>query len=122
VEGGNTRCFLVTVESADGSASSQAAAPAAVPAAPATAHQPAAAPTGREVPVYSTFAGSVELVDIKVKVGDAVESGQAVAAVEAMKATHDIKTPNAGTVVSILASIGDEIDNTKPILTIATKG
>ena len=42
-------------------------------------------------------------------------SGQAVAAVEAMKATHDIKSPHAGTVVSIQASIGDEIDNTKNV-------
>jgi len=74
------------------------------------------------MPVYSTFAGSVELVDINVKVGDTVEQGQAVAVVEAMKATHDIKTPHAGTVVSIQASIGDEVDDTKPILTIATKG
>jgi biotin carboxyl carrier protein len=39
-----------------------------------------------------------------------------------MKATHDIKTPNAGTVVSVQAKIGDEVDNTKPILTIAAKG
>jgi pyruvate carboxylase subunit B len=121
VEGNNTRSFLVTVESAD-SRAAQVAAPVPVSAAPAAAPQPAAAPTGQEIPIYSTFAGSVELVDITVKIGDAVQSGQAVAAVEAMKATHDIKSPHAGTVVSIQASIGDEIDNTKPILTIATKG
>ena len=126
VEGGNTRCFMVTVESAAGSGAPQtaaAAAPAPAPQAPAApAPQPAAAPAGQEMPVYSTFAGSVELVDITVKVGDTVVQGQAVAVVEAMKATHDIKTPHAGTVVSIQASIGDEVDNTKPILTIATKG
>ena len=90
------------------------------PAAPAA--QPAAAPTGQELPVYSTFTGSVELVDITVKTGDEVTEGQTVAVVEAMKATHDIKTLHAGTVVSVQAQIGDEVDNTKPILTIATKG
>jgi biotin carboxyl carrier protein len=74
------------------------------------------------MPVYSTFAGSVELVDITVKVGDEVTAGQTVAVVEAMKATHDIKTQHAGTVVSVQARIGDEVDNTKPILTVATKG
>ncbi len=126
VEGGNTRCFMVTVEAVTGGQAAQAVpaaapAPAAAPVA-APAAQPAAAPVGLEVPVYSTFAGSVELVDITVKAGDQVSEGQTVAVVEAMKATHDIKTQYAGTVVSIKARIGDEVDNTKPILTIATKG
>jgi pyruvate carboxylase subunit B len=121
VEGGNTRCFMVTVEAATASDAPQpAAAPASAPAAPAVA--PAAAPGGNEVPVYSTFAGSVELTDIKVKVGDSVTKGQVVAEVEAMKATHDIKSLYDGTVVSIQAEIGDEVDSSKPILTIATKG
>lgn len=117
VEGGNSRCFMVTVESASAPQTSGApVAPAAVPAA-----TPAAAPTagGEEVPVYSTFAGAVELVDIMVKAGDTVTKGQAVAAVEAMKATHEIKSSVEGVVASVQASIGDEIDNTKPILTIS---
>ena len=53
------------------------------------------------------------------KVGDTVKKGQAVAEVEAMKAQHDIKAPVDGTVASILVEIGDEIDSTKPILTIS---
>jgi len=122
VEGGNTRCFMVTVEPATGSADSMpAAAPAPAAAAPAQA-APAAAPSGQEMPVFSTFAGAVELVDIKVKAGDVVTKGQAVAVVEAMKATHDIKSPYDGTVVSVQATIGDEVDSSKPILTLATKG
>jgi len=45
VEGGNTRCFLVTVESADSSGAPQNTAPAAASAAPAAAvRTPAAAP------------------------------------------------------------------------------
>ena len=53
-----------------------------------------------------------------VKVGDSVSAGQVVAAVEAMKAKHDIKAPSAGTVASINVSIGDEVDSSKPILTL----
>jgi biotin carboxyl carrier protein len=36
-----------------------------------------------------------------------------------MKAKHDIKAPCGGTVSAIHVSIGDEIDSTKPIATIA---
>jgi biotin carboxyl carrier protein len=64
----------------------------------------------------------VELVDIKVKAGDTVTKGQVVAAVEAMKATHDIKSPVDGVVASVQARIGDELDASKPILMIAKKG
>ena len=119
VEGGNSRCFMVTVESATAAQASPgtpAAAPAAAPVAPVA---PAPAAGGEQVPVYSTFAGSVELVDIMVKAGDTVTRGQAVAAVEAMKATHEIKSSVDGVVATIHASIGDEVDNTKPIITIS---
>ncbi len=87
---------------------------AAAPAAPAA---PVAAPAAGQ-PVFSTFAGTVEIVDIVVKVGDAVSDGQKVAAIEAMKATHDIKAQTAGTVSAIHVSIGDEVDSSKPIMTI----
>jgi pyruvate carboxylase subunit B len=69
--------------------------------------------------VYSTFAGTVDIVDILVKVGSEVSKGQVVAQVEAMKAKHDIKAQKNGTVSAILVEIGDEIDSSKPILTIA---
>jgi len=105
-EGAQTRTFSVTVEPVGG-----AEAPAA-PAAPAPS-----APAGTQV--FSTFAGSVEVVDILVKEGDKVNEGDVVAAIEAMKAKHDIKASCGGTVSAIHVSIGDEIDNTKPILSIA---
>jgi pyruvate carboxylase subunit B len=110
-ENGATRTFNITIEPAVASNSPHAAQATAV-AAP-----PVAASAGTNV--YSTFAGSVEVVDVTVKVGDAVAKGQVVAAVEAMKAKHDIKAPCDGKVTSINVSIGDEIDNTKSILTIS---
>jgi pyruvate carboxylase subunit B len=67
-------------------------------------------------PVFSAFSGMVEVVDIAVRVGDKVSKGQVIAAVEAMKATHDIKAPSSGVVSSINVSIGEEIDASKPIM------
>jgi len=111
-ENGGRRTFTVTVEPLNltaGAANPGGAAVAVAEAAPST----------NGTPIYSTFAGQVEVVDIKVKVGDSVTKGQVVAQVEAMKAQHDIKTPIPGKVTSIHVAIGDEVDSTKPILTVS---
>jgi biotin carboxyl carrier protein len=68
--------------------------------------------------VFSPFDGNVELVEINVKVGDTVTQGQVVAAVEAMKAKHDVKAPCAGRVSAVHAAIGNEVSAGKPILSI----
>jgi len=107
-ENGSTRTFVITLEPQGGGPAT------AVAASPAPAATAAAAGT----PVYSTFAGTVEVVDLKVKVGDAVRRGAVVAQVEAMKATHDIKAPCDGAVTAIHVKVGDEIDSTRPILVI----
>ena len=75
--------------------------------------------TAAGTPVYSGFGGEVEVIDIKVKQGEAVDQGMVVATVEAMKAQHDIKAPCAGRVAAVNARIGDEIEASAPILTIA---
>lgn len=113
-EGPSTRTFSVTVEPVGGGNGGTATATAAPPAAAAVATAPAG---GNQV--FSTFAGQVEMVDILKKVGDVVKEGDVVAAVEAMKAKHDIRTPFGGTVAAIHVKIGDEIDSTRPIMTIA---
>ncbi len=69
------------------------------PSAPPALRRVGCPPAG--TPVYSPFQGKTELVEINVKVGDTVTEGQVVAAVEAMKAKHDVKAPCAGKVVSI---------------------
>jgi pyruvate carboxylase subunit B len=102
-ENGTSRTFVVTLEPATATESTAGA---------------AAAPSGG-TPVHSTFAGSMEVVDILVKEGEKVGVGAVVAAVEAMKAKHDIKSPVAGQVTGIHVRIGDEIDSSKPIMTIA---
>ena len=112
VEGAVTRTFEITI-------APPGSAPATAPAgaAPAAVSAPVAH-TGNQVPIYSPFEGNVEVVQIAVKVGDAVKEGQVVAQVEAMKANHDVKAPCAGTVLSIDAALGTQVSAEKPIMTI----
>jgi pyruvate carboxylase subunit B len=105
-EGDRIRRFTVTVEPVD------QASPASVPAA-AAASVPAA-----RTPIFSTFGGAVEVVDILVAVGDMVQPGAVVAQVEAMKAKHDIRSPTGGRVGAVHVRIGDEVDGRKPLISI----
>jgi len=107
-ENGKSRTFLVTLEPVNGSVLQQNS-----KSNPATTSVPT---TASGEAVFSTFAGSVDVVDILVKEGSHVTVGQVVAQVEAMKAKHDIKSPREGVVSAIKVDIGDEIDSTKPIL------
>ncbi|MDZ7780072.1 MAG: biotin/lipoyl-containing protein [Gemmatimonadota bacterium] len=108
-EGGTTRTFTVTLEPV-------AEVGGGMGEAGATVNEPEGSVGGTAV--YSTFAGAVEVVDIKVAPGDAVREGDVIAMVEAMKATHEIRSPRAGTVTAVHATAGDEIDSTTPILTV----
>jgi pyruvate carboxylase subunit B len=106
-EGSSVRTFRITIEPPE----------AATAASPPT--QPGGTPSiNGGTPVFSPFQGKTELVEIKVNVGDSVDKGQVVAAVEAMKAKHDVKAPCAGKVISIDAEIGADIAAGQPILTI----
>ena len=108
-EGGNTRNYEVVIE------------PPVSRSTPTATQGQTSAPTGSSgtlTDVFSPFEGSVELVEVNVKVGDTVTQGQVVAAVEAMKAKHDVKAPCAGQVSAVHASIGNEVSAGKPILSI----
>jgi pyruvate carboxylase subunit B len=107
-ENGKSRTFTVTIEPITSSESV---------AAQKTSGDSSGGKNGK--PIYSTFSGQVDVVDILVKVGDSIKKGQVLAQVEAMKAKHDIKAPYDGVVSSIDVEIGDEIDSSKPILTIS---
>jgi pyruvate carboxylase subunit B len=122
-EGGKSRTFTVTLEPIGGAGGQAAGGPAAGGQAVAPAQQSGAGTPVQEskggTDVFSTFAGSVEVVDVKVQVGDRVEEGSVLVVVEAMKATHDIRSPQGGEVTAIHVRPGDEIDSTAPIATIA---
>jgi pyruvate carboxylase subunit B len=113
-EGTKTRTFTVTLEPLAGDGEQTTTPPLAGPAAASRAPRAA---DGRKV--YSTFAGSVEVVDVLVKVGDRVAEGGVIASVEAMKAKHDIRSPHAGTVSEVHVRPGNEIDSSTPIVTIS---
>lgn len=110
-EGAKTRTFRITIEPPQGHGTTTAAHGHASAKAPSPA-------TGPTTPVFSPFEGKVELVEINVKVGDLVKSGQVVAAVEAMKAKHDVRAPCDGHVVAVNSTIGSEVSAGQPILTL----
>ncbi len=92
------------------------AAPAA-PAAPAPAAAPAApaapAVAGGE-PVAAPMPGTI--LDIKVKAGDSVKSGQLIAILEAMKMENEIFCPRDGVVAQVVATKGSSVDTGAPII------
>ena len=82
-----------------------AAAPIAAPVAPAPAAAPAAAGAAN---VTAPMPGTV--LDVKVSVGQAVQAGETVVVLEAMKMENEIPAPVAGTVTGILVQKGATVD------------
>ncbi|MFN2321690.1 MAG: biotin/lipoyl-containing protein [Trueperaceae bacterium] len=125
-EGGITRSFRVTVAAAQGDGEGDGegdhdAARAPTSAAPAPTAPAPAAPTA-PTEVHSPFGGTVEVVAIRVQEGEAVVAGQVVAAVEAMKAQHDVRTPVAGTVARVHVRPGDEVRAGDAIVSVQPSG
>ena len=97
-------------------------APAVTPQATAPAAQTAAqtatasAPQGKGEVVTAPLPGVI--LDIKVKVGDAVKAGQTVAVLEAMKIENEIESTASGTVTAVNAGKGDSVLEGAAIITI----
>lgn len=108
-ENGKTRTFIVTSEPVIHSGT--AAIPVNVAQAQVTVDK-------KSQPVFHPFEGVVQVVDILVHQGDMVKVGQTVAFVEAMKAKHHIKSQINGIVSKVNVKIGDEIDQSTPIIII----
>lgn len=90
------------------------AAPKAAPqaAAPAPKAAPVAVPAGGET-ISSPMPGTI--LDIKVAVGDSVQSGDTLCVLEAMKMENEIMAPHAGVIVSINVNKGASV-NTGDVL------
>ncbi|GAL36308.1 dihydrolipoamide acetyltransferase component of pyruvate dehydrogenase complex [Vibrio maritimus] len=99
---------LIMIFEAEGAA---AAAPApAAEAAPVAAPAPAAAAAElKEVHVPDIGGDEVEVTEIMVKVGDAVEEEQSLLTVEGDKASMEVPAPFAGTVKEIKIAEGDSV-------------
>ena len=115
----NGNVYEVTVEEGfTGAASAPvAAAPKAAPkAAPAAAPAPAA-PAGAAggIKVESPMPGKI--LGIKASVGQAVQKGQVICILEAMKMENEIVAPQDGTIATINVNTGDSVE---PGATLAT--
>ncbi len=107
--------YDVQVEEADGSVAT--AAPAAAPAPKAVA--PAvkkAAPTAAGEPVTSPMPGTI--INVPVKVGQAVKKGDVLVILEAMKMENEIKAAKDATVVSIAVSKGESVNTGTVLVTL----
>ena len=89
-----------------------AAAPTAAPVAAAPAPRPTAGGAGIKAPLPGV------ILDIKVKVGDAVAKGQTVAILEAMKMENNINADRDGQVVAINVEKGQSIAEGTDIITL----
>lgn len=78
---------------------------------PATVEEKPAAPAsnGEGANVLAPIAG--KLLDIKVKVGDAVKKGEIVAVIEAMKLENEVPSTADGIVKEVKASKGNAVNN-----------
>uniref|UniRef100_Q47IY3 Acetyltransferase component of pyruvate dehydrogenase complex n=1 Tax=Dechloromonas aromatica (strain RCB) TaxID=159087 RepID=Q47IY3_DECAR len=110
--------LLIKVETG-GAAAEPAAAPAPAAQAAAPAPAPAAAPVAAapaagggvvevKVPDIGDFA-EVPVIELYVKVGDAIKVDDAIATLESDKATMDVPSTVAGTVKEVLVQIGSKV-------------
>ena len=98
----NGIAYNVTVE--ENNAAS--AAPSAVPAASAAG----------KISVEAPMPGNI--LDIKVKSGDTVKSGQTLVILEAMKMENDIVAPGDGVIASVNVNKGDTVEAGQVIATL----
>ena len=114
----NGASYQVEMENAPAAAVAAPAvqAPAAQPAAATAA--PAAQPaSGAGTKVTSPLPGVI--IEVSVKVGDAVKAGQKVAVLEAMKMENEISATKDGTISAIHVSKGDSVLEGADVVSIA---
>lgn len=107
--------YDVQVEEVGGSAApaakpAAAAAPAPAPvAAPAPAPKAAAAPVAGAEEINSPMPGTI--LDVKVKAGQSVKSGDVLLVLEAMKMENEIMAPHDATVAAVHVSKGETVES-----------
>jgi len=76
------------------------------------------AATAVKVPDIGDFK-DVPIIDIHVKVGDAVNAEDPLITLESDKATMDVPAPSAGTIRQVLVKVGDRVSEGMPIVFLA---
>ncbi len=110
VNGNAYEVEIEEVKSAAAPAPKAAPAPAAAPApkaAPAPAAAPTAAPAAGDTTVSAPMPGKI--VKLVASVGQAVNAGDVLLILEAMKMQNEITAPAAGTVKSFAVNAGDSV-------------
>ncbi|WP_375751282.1 pyruvate dehydrogenase complex dihydrolipoyllysine-residue acetyltransferase [Vibrio sp. HN007] len=111
---------LIMVFEADGAATEAAPAPVAEEA-PAAAPA-ASAPALQEVNVPDIGGDEVEVTEIMVAIGDAIEEEQSLITVEGDKASMEVPAPFAGTLKEIKVAEGDKVSTGSLIMVFETAG
>ena len=107
--------YDVQVEEVEGTAAyAPGAAPAAPKAAPAAAPKAAAAAEGE--PVKSPMPGTI--LNVPVKAGQAVKSGDVLVVLEAMKMENEIKAGRDAVVASVAVTKGESVDTGAVLVTL----
>ncbi len=97
------------------------AAPAPAPAAPIAAPTPAPAPAAPKAPAVSeTITAPLpgKIISVAVKAGDAVNKGDELCVIEAMKMGNSIKAQRAGTIADVLVSPGQSVGFGAPLVVV----
>jgi len=76
------------------------------------------AATEVKVPDIGDFK-DVPIIDIHVKVGDAINAEDPLITLESDKATLDVPAPSAGTICQVLVKVGDRVSEGSPIVLLA---
>ena len=92
----------------------KAEAPKAV--APVAKEAPKAVAPSEGTPVNAPMQGTI--LDVKVKVGDTVKSGDTLLILEAMKLENEIKAPKEGKVLAINVAKGDTVNANDALVTL----
>ncbi|QIA64214.1 pyruvate dehydrogenase complex dihydrolipoyllysine-residue acetyltransferase [Vibrio astriarenae] len=117
---------LIMIFEAEAAGAPGAAAEAAPAAAPAVEAAPVAAPAAaaelKEVHVPDIGGDEVEVTEIMVAIGDAVEEEQSLLTVEGDKASMEVPAPFAGTVKEIKIASGDSVSTGSLVMVFEVTG
>lgn len=96
-------------------------APAAAPAAPPVAATVSAGPVDVVVPDIGDF-DEVEVIEVLVNVGDTIKVDQSLITVESDKASMEIPSSHAGTVIAVNVKVGDKVAKGSVVLKVEATG